>query len=361
MPRVLVAMSGGVDSSVAAGLLAEGSCEVIGVTLNQWPKQLMANSTGGNGCCTPRTIDDARRVCHILGIPHYVMDFREEFEQQVIDPWTSAYLAGETPNPCVMCNRTVRFGSLLNKAAELGADFVATGHYARIVRDGSKGQYRLLAAIDSQKDQSYVLHILGQSQLARVMFPLGQFTKGRVRELASRMNFPVASKPDSQEICFVPDNDYVSIVRKKGSSGPGVIEDTEGQKVGDHTGIEAFTLGQRRGLKIGGGGPPRYVQRIDAVRNTITVGTHDQAFATHLHVRDIHWVSGHDKELPVRMEVKTRYNMAPEIAHLERKQVDSATVVFEAPTWAPSPGQSAVFYTGAEVLGGGTIAETWHA
>ena len=361
MPRVLAAMSGGVDSSVAAALLAQRGFEVIGVTLNQWPKSLMANATGRSGCCTPRTIDDARRVCRTLGVAHYVIDYRKEFERAVISPWTRSYLAGETPNPCVMCNRAVRFGELLFKAAELGADFIATGHYARIARDQASGRYRLLTAIDKKKDQSYVLHVLGQRQLERVMFPLGELTKPRVRDLARGMGLSVADKPESQEICFVPDNDYVSVVRRRGSSGPGVIEDSEGRALGRHDGIEAFTVGQRRRLGIDGSGGARYVRRIDPARNAVVVGEREQAFATHVRVRDVHWVAGDCARPPDRLSVKTRYRIAPERARFAQRGAREVTLAFDAPTWAPAPGQSAVFYAGDEVLGGGAIAETWSA
>ena len=203
--RVLVAMSGGVDSSVAAALLTRDNYDVIGITFNQWPANLMASSTG-NGCCTPNTIDDARRVCSILGIPHYVVDYRKEFEAAVITPWVTSYLSGETPNPCVMCNRTVRFGAFLTKATELGAEFIATGHYARIIHDLKTDTRKLLTAVDQTKDQSYVLHVLGQQQLKRTLFPLGSMKKTEVRNVAAELGLPVADKAESQEICFVPEN-----------------------------------------------------------------------------------------------------------------------------------------------------------
>ena len=352
--RVLVAMSGGVDSSVAAALLARDGYDVIGVTFNQWPADLMARSTG-NGCCTPDTIDDARRVCAILGVPHYVIDYRREFESAVIEPWIKAYLSGQTPNPCVMCNRTVRFGSFLTKADELGADFIATGHYARIKTDKTSGRRRLLTASDPAKDQSYVLHVLGQRQLARTLFPLGDLSKTQVRQLAADFGLPVALKADSQEICFVPDNDHAGYVRAHGSTGAGDIVDTEGQVIGRHNGLEAFTPGQRRGLNLGGGSSRRYVVDLDPAGNRVTVGTQAQSTARQIKVHDVNWIASAPPSGTGRVGVRTRYRMPLAEATLVIA-ANGVTVEFHDPTWAPAPGQSAVFYDGDEVLGGGTIA-----
>jgi len=347
-------MSGGVDSSVAAALLARDGYDVIGVTFNQWPAELMARSTG-NGCCTPDTIDDARRVCAILGIPHYVIDYRREFEAAVINPWIRSYLNGQTPNPCVMCNRTVRFGSFVTKADELGADYIATGHYARIRPDPTNGRWRLLAASDPGKDQSYVLHVLGQRQLARTFFPLGDLTKREVRGLAADFNLPVALKADSQEICFVPDNDHAGYVRAHGTTGPGQIVDTAGNPVGRHRGLESVTPGQRRGLNLGGSASRRYVVDLDPVANRVTVGSRTQAAARQIDVQDAHWVAGSPPTAPCPVGVRTRYRMPLADATLVIA-ASGVTVDFHEPTWAPAPGQSAVFYDGEEVLGGGTIA-----
>ena len=351
MARVLVAMSGGVDSSVAAALLAREGHDVIGVTFNQWPADLMARSTG-NGCCTPRTIEDARRVCDLLGVPHYVMNFRAAFEAAVIDPWVSAYLHGETPNPCVACNRFVRFGTFLSKADELGADAIATGHYARV--DRVDGRFRLLRARDMNKDQSYVLHVLGQRQLARTWFPLGDLTKPNVRAIAEEFGLPVAQKPESQEICFVPDNDYVGFVRQRGSTGPGPIENAAGPVVGTHQGVEAFTIGQRRGLGLGGG-DPRYVVSIESGRNAVVVGARPAAEAHTIAVTDVQWVAGTSPNGPIRSQVKTRYRSLPLEALVTPGPNATADICFDTPAWAPAPGQSAVFYDTDEVLGGGTI------
>ena len=352
--RVLVAMSGGVDSSVAAALLARDGYDVVGVTFNQWPADLMARSTG-NGCCTPDTIDDARRVCAILGVPHYVIDYRREFEAAVIAPWVEAYLNGQTPNPCVTCNRTVRFGSFLTKADELGADFIATGHYARIETDEANGRLRLLTARDPGKDQSYVLHVLGQRQLARTLFPLGDLTKPEVRQLAAEFGLPVALKADSQEICFVPDNDHAGYVRAHGSTGAGEIVDTAGQVIGRHEGLEAFTPGQRRGLNLGGGSARRYVVDLDPAANRVTVGSRAESSARRIEVRDVNWVASTAPAAPCSVGVRTRYRMPLADATLVIA-AGGVSVEFHQPTWAPAPGQSAVFYAGDEVLGGGTIA-----
>lgn len=347
-------MSGGVDSSVAAALLARDGYDVIGVTFNQWPAELMARSTG-NGCCTPDTIDDARRVCAILGVPHYVIDYRREFEAAVIDPWVKAYLSGRTPNPCVMCNRTVRFGSFLSKADELGADLIATGHYARIEVDEATGRRRLFTARDLTKDQSYVLHVLGQRQLARTLFPLGNLTKARVRQLAAEFGLPVALKADSQEICFVPDNDHAGYVRSHGTTGAGEIVDTAGRVVGRHDGLEALTPGQRRGLNLGGGSARRYVVDLDPIANRVTVGTHVESTARQIDVENVHWVANAPPSAPCQVGVRTRYRMPLADATLVIA-ASGVTVEFHEPTWAPAPGQSAVFYAGDEVLGGGVIA-----
>lgn len=352
--RVLVAMSGGVDSSVAAALLARDGYQVVGVTFNQWPADLMARSTG-NGCCTPDTIDDARRVCAILGVSHYVIDYRREFEAAVIDPWVKAYLNGQTPNPCVMCNRSVRFGSFLAKADELGADYIATGHYARIQADPGTGRRRLFTATDHSKDQSYVLHVLGQRQLARTLFPLGDLTKSHVRQLAADFGLPVALKADSQEICFVPDNNHAGYVRAHGSTGPGDIVDSEGRVIGRHDGLEAFTPGQRRGLNLGGGSGRRYVVDLDPVGNRLTVGTRAQSTARQIEVQKVNWIASTPPSGPGRVGVRTRYRMPLADATLVIA-ANGVTVDFHEPTWAPAPGQSAVFYDGDEVLGGGTIA-----
>ena len=351
MARVLVAMSGGVDSSVAAALLAREGHDVIGVTFNQWPAS-RTQRNAQSGCCTPRTIDDARHVCQILGAPHYVLNFRAEFEAAVIQPWARAYLQGETPNPCTLCNDRVRFPEMLRKADELGAEFVATGHYARVANGAS---WRLLRARDTAKDQSYVLHMLHQDQLRRIRLPLGDLLKRDVRRIAAEFGLPVADKPDSQEICFVPDGDYAAVVRRQGSSGEGPIVEADGRVVGRHDGIETVTIGQRRGLDLGGGAARRYVTAIDAERNTLVVGPRDAAFVDTISVRDVRWTTGLASTPPARAEVQTRSHAAALRARLEPLSASAVSVVFDEPAWAPAAGQAAVFYRDDEVLGGGVI------
>ncbi|MDE2991597.1 MAG: tRNA 2-thiouridine(34) synthase MnmA [Chloroflexota bacterium] len=351
MARVLVAMSGGVDSSVAAALLAQAGHEVIGVTFNQWP----ASQTQRNvrsGCCTPRTIDDARHVCQILGAPHYVLNFRSEFEAAVIHPWSRAYLRGETPNPCVTCNDRVRFPELIRKADELGAEFVATGHYARVANGAS---WRLLRARDAAKDQSYVLHTLREDQLRRVRLPLGALLKPDVRRMAAEFDLPVAAKPDSQEICFVPDGDYAAVVRREGTSGEGPIVELDGREVGRHGGIETATIGQRRGLALGGGAGRRYVTAIDVERNALVVGPRAAAMVDSIAVRDVRWIKGPAGTPPARADVQTRSHARASPARLDPQSPSQMIVRFDEPAWAPAPGQAAVFYRGDEVLGGGVI------
>ena len=352
MARVLVAMSGGVDSSVTAALLAHGGHEVIGVTFNQWPASRTQRNVR-SGCCTPRTIDDARHVCQILGAPHYVLNFRTEFEAAVIHPWSRGYLRGETPNPCVMCNDRVRFPELIRKADELGAEFVATGHYARIANGPS---WRLLRARDAVKDQSYVLHTLQEDQLRRIRLPLGDLLKPDVRRMAAEFDLPVAAKPDSQEICFVPDGDYAAVVRREGTSGEGPIVERDGREVGRHGGIETATIGQRRGLALGGGAARRYVTAIDVERNTVVVGPRAAAEVDAIAVRDVRWIKGPAVAPPERAEVQTRSHARALPARLEPQSPSDFVVHFDEPAWAPAPGQAAVFYRGDEVLGGGVIS-----
>ncbi len=348
--RVVVAMSGGVDSSVAAALMVEAGHDVIGVTLKQW------EDADGNlptaGCCTVGDAEDARRVAAQLDIPYYVLDYVEEFRRAVVEPFGSGYLSGQTPNPCVECNRTVRFKALLERTAELGGDVLATGHYARVAWHPSG--YQLKRGIDPGKDQSYVLYMLTQQQLSHIRLPIGELTKPAVREYAARLSLRTADKPDSQEICFVGGGDYRDFLAQHfpETARPGPIVDTAGTEVGSHRGTAGFTIGQRRGLGVALQ-EPRFVIDIDSATSTVVIGDRHDLLADGCVVRDVSFVAGHPIDgQPI--EVKVRYRSRPVPARLE---VDNGSwlVRFDDPQAAVAPGQAAVFYRGDLVLGGGTI------
>jgi tRNA-uridine 2-sulfurtransferase len=378
--NILVAMSGGVDSSVAAALLHEQGHRVIGVTL-----RLLEKETGFGCCGSTRDIEDARAVCAQLGIPHYVMDFSKTFGENIMDPFVRTYLRGETPNPCIACNRFVKFDALLQRAKALGADKVATGHYARVAETPSPGLrppspaaagegntiYRLLRAADRGKDQSYVLHNLGQEQLAHLCFPIGDLMKAEVRDLARRFGLKTADKRDSQEICFVPGADTAAYIRDKakdyvGTSGasrlpqgnektlePGAIEDGFGKRLGTHKGVAFYTRGQREGLGLSLGRPV-YVVDLIPETNTVIVGEDNETFSSSCFVRDLHWTRGTSPadEFEALVQIRSRHEAAP---CRVRVAAGGAEVVFQEAQRAVSPGQSAVFYRGDEVWGGGII------
>ncbi|MCK9521371.1 MAG: tRNA 2-thiouridine(34) synthase MnmA, partial [Dehalococcoidia bacterium] len=277
-PRVVVGMSGGVDSSVAAALLHEQGYDVVGVTMRLWAETRPEEYSGHQQCCSVEDIDDARRVAHQIGIRHYVMNFEEEFKEKVVDRFVAEYAAGRTPNPCVRCNEHIKYRSLLDRLPALDADYVATGHYARVIHDSSDAasgretgsdnrpsgthRHRLLKGVDASKDQSYVLYMLGQEQLSRLLLPIGGLTKDEVRAHAHRLGLDVAAKPDSVEICFVPGNDYRAFVQQRTRMTPGEMRDADGAVVGEHRGVAAYTIGQRKGLGVAVG-EPRYVTGID--------------------------------------------------------------------------------------------------
>ena len=348
--KTLVAMSGGVDSSVAAALLVEAGHEVVGVTLKQW------EDADGNlptaGCCTVGDAEDARRVAAQLDIPYYVLDYVDEFRQAVVEPFGRDYLAGRTPNPCVECNRKVRFNALLERTTELGCDRLATGHYARIGWHPSG--YQLLRGIDRDKDQSYVLYMLTQEQLAKLRLPVGELTKPEVRAHAARLNLRTAHKPDSQEICFVGDGNYRDFLRQQfpETSSPGVVVDIEGNELGTHEGTAGFTIGQRKGLGVAVQ-EKKYVVDIDSVSRTVVIGDAEDLLAAGCVVEDVTFVAGRAPVSP-QIEVKVRYRAQPEPATL-RQGLHGWEVQFSEPQAAIAPGQAAVFYQGDQVVGGGTI------
>lgn len=346
--RAAVLMSGGVDSSVAAGLLKESGYEVIGFTLQLWPS---AKEVGG--CCGLSAIEDAKKVAGILNIPHYVLNCRKVFQKEVIDYFCQTYLLGRTPNPCIMCNRRIKFDYFLKKAKEINTDYIASGHYARIDRKGK--QYFLKKGFDHKRDQSYFLYNLTQKQLSAVLFPLGVFTKEEVRKKARYFGFPNSGKKGSQEICFIPDNDYGRFIRDRipEAATPGPILDQDGNSLGRHKGIAFYTVGQREGLGISLP-RPLYVVKIDPARNALIVGEKKAVYRKELLVEDLNW-TGEKPFKTFKAKAKIRYRN-PETAVLAEPLNGKVLVRFNKPQFAVTPGQSIVFYRRDTVLGGGIIS-----
>jgi tRNA-specific 2-thiouridylase len=349
--RVVVAMSGGVDSSVAAALLVERGYEVIGLMLRLWGEP---GQGAENRCCTPDAVGDARRVARVVGIPFYLLNCERRFKDQVVDPFVRQYAGGLTPNPCLACNRHIKFGYLLQMALTLGAAHIATGHYARVQQ--VDGQYRLLRGVDPAKDQSYVLYMLGQEQLRHTLFPIGAYRKPEVREMATKWRLPVADKQDSQDICFVRDQDYRRFVQDRASEAirPGPILDAAGREIGRHKGLPFFTIGQRRGLGIAWL-EPLYVLEMDASRNALIVGPASALGTQRLRVTDTSFVSGQQPRLPVPVTVQTRYSGREVAGMLYPGEDGKGDVHLDSPVRDAAPGQAAVFWQGEVLLGGGII------
>jgi tRNA-uridine 2-sulfurtransferase len=312
------------------------------------------------GCCSISAIDDARRVAFQLGIPHYVMNFRSFFQESVVDYFTDSYLRGETPNPCLACNKYVKFGEMLRKARGLGADYIATGHYAQIVRDPDSNRFLLSKSSDERKDQTYALYMLNQEQLAHTLFPLAEYTKDQVRKMAGELGLGVASKPDSQEICFVPDDDYASFVREhsKHRIEPGNFVDRQGSFLGKHQGIIHYTIGQRKGLGVAFG-TPKYVIGLIPSRNEVVLGNDHDVYSDSLYATDLNWIAIEDLKEPLKVTAKIRYNSsgAPAtVSPIETGTGPGVIVRFDKPQRAVTPGQAVVFYHGNLVVGGGKIS-----
>jgi len=352
---VVVAMSGGVDSSVAAALLKEQGYRVIGVTLNVWPEELSVGvESRHSACCSLDSVGDARRVADRLGIPHYTLNFRDLFESTVIQDFLKEYRRGRTPNPCVRCNRFVKFEALLERALSWGATWLATGHYARVGRSPD-GRFSLAKAADPSKDQSYALCFLTQEQLAHTLLPLSELTKTETRVVAARLGLPTAEKPDSQEICFVPGN-YGDFLRRRVPEvvRPGPIVNRGGDVLGTHQGIAFHTVGQRKGLGIAAG-RPLFVVEIDPERNRVVVGEREDAYSGGLVAEDLNWVSMPEPEGPTRVGARIRYR-SPEVGATAKAQSDGTLLVqFDEPQRAVTPGQVVALYQGDAVIAGGTI------
>jgi tRNA-specific 2-thiouridylase len=352
--KAMVAMSGGVDSSVAAAILVEQGYDVTGVMLKLWRGEAINNNSG---CCNLGAADDARRVADVLGIPFYVFNFADQFEDTVVRDFHESYVSGRTPNPCVRCNQWVKFGSLLDKADALGMDVLATGHYARVVESG--GSYRLLRGIDTTKDQSYVLWMLTQTELARCSFPVGAMEKSRTRAIAASLGLRTAAKPDSQEICFVRDGDVRGYLADHLEAAPGQIVDEAGRVLGEHAGIANFTVGQRKGLGVAVGRPV-FVTQIDAPTGTVVVGPRDSLGVTGMAINEVSFTSeapASGTEVIVQHRAHGETNRAT-VTTLGPREVE---LRFEGPVEAVAPGQSAALYSAVEpdmLLGGGIIAAT---
>ncbi len=354
--KVVVGMSGGVDSSVAACLLKEQGYDVIGVTMQIWQDEETEQIEQEGGCCGLTAVDDARRVAQALDIPYYVMNFKQEFKTNVIDYFVNAYLVGKTPNPCIACNRYVKWESLLQRSLEIGADFIATGHYARIEK-APNGRFSLKMSKTAEKDQTYALYNLTQDQLSRTLMPVGDYAKDEIRKIALENKLPVAHKADSQEICFIPDHDYAAFIQNEAGDrvpGAGNFVTEDGIVIGRHLGITHYTVGQRKGLNLALGYPV-FVTKIRPETNEVVIGKSEDVFTDRLTCDHVNYMLEDDLKEPRHLLAKIRYGHRGENCIIQKNEDGSITCVFDNPVRAVTPGQAVVFYEDGYVFGGGTI------
>ena len=353
--KVVVGMSGGVDSSVAAWLLKEQGYDVIGVTMQIWQDEDNEVQEENGGCCGLSAVDDARRVASSIGIPYYVMNFKQEFQKNVIDYFTEEYLNGRTPNPCIACNRYVKWEALLQRSLSIGADYIATGHYARIDKLPN-GRYAIRRSATLAKDQTYALYNLTQEQLAHTLMPVGNYSKDKIREMAEEIGLQVANKPDSQDICFVPDGDYATFIEENADTQirQGNFVTPDGKILGKHKGIIHYTVGQRKGLGLALG-YPAFVLEIRPETDEVVIGTYEESLTHTLRANELNFMSVEDITEPIRVFAKIRYNHKGAWCTVEKTGEDEITCTFDEPIRAVTPGQAVVLYDGEYVLGGGTI------
>ncbi len=354
--KVVIGMSGGVDSSVAAYLLKKQGYDVIGVTMQIWQSEEEAQMENEGGCCGLSAVDDARRVAQKLDIPYYVMNFRDCFKDKVIDYFVKEYLEGRTPNPCIACNRYVKWEALLNRSMEIGADYIATGHYARIMQLPN-GRYAIRNSVTAKKDQTYALYNLTQDQLQRTLMPVGEYEKDEIRKIAEEAGLPVAHKADSMEICFIPDHDYASFIEKEAKEscpGPGNFVTKDGIILGQHKGITHYTIGQRKGLNLAMGHPV-FVSEIRPETNEVVIGDNDDIFTDTVICNNINFMGAENFDSPRKVIAKIRYNHAGDPCTVSKLDDNRLLCKFDTKVRASTPGQAVVFYDGEIVLGGGTI------